>query len=161
MLVGSIDTTASSVAKIMWVIARDRDLSQRMATDLDDDARFAGWCWEALRQWPHNPLVLRQAAGATTLAGLDIKPGDSMIGWTQAAMRDISAFPEPAALIPDRPQAAYLHFGGGLHPCAGRAVNGFQIPLLVGALLRRGIKSAGAMQWAGPFPNHLLLRFER
>jgi cytochrome P450 len=161
MLVGSIDTTASSVAKIMWVISRDRDLAQRMTADLNDSARFDGWCRDALRLWPHNPLLLRQAAGATTLAGLDIKPGDSVIAWTQAAMRDTSAFPEPAALRPDRPEAAYLHFGGGLHPCAGRAVNGFQIPLLVAALLRRGIKSAGAMQWAGPFPASLILRFER
>jgi cytochrome P450 len=161
MLVGSIDTTASCVAKIVWVIGRDRVLAQRMAADLNDSARFAGWCREALRLWPHNPLVQRQAAAATTLGDLDIRAGDSVIAWTQAAMRDTSAFPEPAALRPDRPEAAYLHFGGGLHPCAGRAVNGFQIPLLVGALLKRGIKSVGPVQWAGPFPNHLILRFER
>jgi cytochrome P450 len=76
-------------------------------------------------------------------------------------MRDTSAFPEPGELRPDRPAAAYLHFGGGLHPCAGRAVNAFQIPLLVGALLKRGIKSVGPVQWAGPFPDHLALKFER
>jgi cytochrome P450 len=161
MLVGSIDTTASCVAKIVWVIGRDSNLAQNMAADLNDSARFAGWCREALRQWPHTPLVQRQAAAATTLGDIDIRAGDSVIAWTQAAMRDTSAFPEPAALRPDRPEAAYLHFGGGLHPCAGRAVNGFQIPLLVGALLKRGIKSVGPMQWAGPFPNHLILRFER
>jgi cytochrome P450 len=130
-----------------------------MTDDLNDATRFAGWCWEALRLWPHNPLVLRKAAAATTLGDTDIRAGDRVIGWTQAAMRDASAFPEPAALRPDRPEAAYLHFGGGLHPCAGRAVNGFQIPLLVGALLRRGIKSVKPMQWAGPFPDHLIVRF--
>jgi cytochrome P450 len=161
MLVGSIDTTASCVAKIVWVISKDRILGQRMTADVNDSARFAGWCREALRLWPHNPLVQRQAAAATTLGDLDIRPGDQVIAWTQAAMRDTSAFPDPAALRPDRPEAAYLHFGGGLHPCAGRAVNGFQIPLLVGALLKRGFKSVGPVQWAGPFPDHLMLRFER
>jgi hypothetical protein len=40
-------------------------------------------------------------------------------------------------------------------------VNAFQIPLLVGALVRRGIKSVGAVQWAGPFPDHLTIQFER
>ena len=54
-----------------------------------------------------------------------------------------------------------LHLGAGLHPCAGRAVNAFQIPLLVRALVRRGIKSVGPVQWAGPFPDHLEVRFER
>lgn len=160
MLVGSIDTTATCVAKIMWVIGRDRTFAQRIAADVNDPACLAGWCREALRLWPHNPLVQRQAMTPTTLGGIDIRAGDQVIAWTQAAMRDVSAFPEPAALRPDRPSTAYLHFGGGLHPCAGRAVNAFQLPLLVGALLRRGVKSVGSVQWAGPFPDHLAVRFE-
>jgi cytochrome P450 len=160
MLVGSIDTTATCVAKIMWVIGRDRTFAKAIAADVNDPARLAGWCREALRLWPHNPLVQRQAMGPTTLGGTGIQAGDQVIAWTQAAMRDVSAFPEPSELRPDRPSTAYLHFGGGLHPCAGRAVNGFQLPLLVGALLRRGVKSVGSVQWAGPFPDHLAVRFE-
>ena len=161
MLVGSIDTTASSVAKIVAMIAADGVLAKRVAADVDDETWLAGWCREALRRWPHNPVVLRQAAAKTSLADKEIKQGDRIFAWTQAAMLDAEVFPEPQYLRPDRPAAAYLHFGGGLHPCAGRAVNAFQIPALVGALVRRGIKSTGTMQWAGPFPAHLPLRFER
>jgi cytochrome P450 len=161
MLVGSIDTTASCVAKIIWVVGREPMLALRMAADVNDTSRFAGWCREALRLWPHNPLVRRQAVAPTTLGDVDVRAGDQIFAWTQAAMHDASAFPAPSKLRPDRPVAAYLHFGGGLHPCAGRAVNAFQIPLLVGALFRRGIKSVGPVKWAGPFPDHLTLRFER
>ena len=161
MLVGSIDTTASSVAKIITMVAADRTLAERVAADVDDEARLAGWCREALRRWPHNPIVLRQAAAKTRLADKEIQQGDRIFAWTQAAMLDAEVFPDPQHLRPDRPAAAYLHFGGGLHPCAGRAVNAFQIPALVGALVRRGIKSTGTMQWAGPFPSHLPLRFAR
>lgn len=161
MLVGSIDTTASSVAKIISVIMRDKVLAKNVAADVDDEARLAGWCREALRRWPHNPVVLRQAAASTTLAEVEIQQGDRIFAWTQAAMLDAEVFPDPQHLRPDRPVASYLHFGGGLHPCAGRAVNAFQIPALVGALVRRGIKSIGTMQWAGPFPAHLPLRFGR
>jgi cytochrome P450 len=161
MLVGSIDTTATSVAKIIAVIANDAALAKNVAADVDDDVRLAGWCREALRRWPHNPIVLRQAAGGTSLADVEIKQGDRVFAWTQAAMLDAEVFPDPQHLRPDRPVAAYLHFGGGLHPCAGRAVNAFQIPTLVGGLVRRGIKSIGTMQWAGPFPAHLPLRFGR
>ncbi len=161
MLVGSIDTTASSVAKIITMIAADGALAKRVAADVDDEARLAGWCREALRRWPHNPVVSRQAAAKTSLADKEIKQGDRIFAWTQAAMLDAEVFPEPHYLRPDRPAAAYLHFGGGLHPCAGRAVNAFQIPALVSALVRRGVKSTGAMRWAGPFPAHLPLSFER
>jgi cytochrome P450 len=70
-------------------------------------------------------------------------------------------FPNPGTWRADRPATAYLHFGGGLHPCAGRAVNEWQIPLLVGALVRRGIRSVGPVAWAGPFPDHLPITFER
>jgi cytochrome P450 len=161
MLVGSIDTTASSVAKIIVMISKDAALARSVAADVNDDARLAGWCREALRRWPHNPILLRQAAGGTSLAAVEIQKGDRVLAWTQAAMLDKEAFPDPQHLRPDRPVAAYLHFGGGLHPCAGRAVNAFQIPALVGGLVRRGIKSIGTMQWAGPFPAHLPLRFER
>jgi cytochrome P450 len=161
MLVGSIDTTATAVAKIVAQITTDAALAKRVAADVDDEARLAGWCREALRRWPHNPFLLRQAAVGTTLADVEIRQGDRILAWTQAAMLDAEVFPDPQHLRPDRPVAAYLHFGGGLHPCAGRAVNAFQIPSLVGALVRRGIKSIGTMEWAGPFPAHLPLRFAR
>jgi cytochrome P450 len=161
MLVGSIDTTASSVAKIIAVTGRDRELASRVAADVNDEERLAGWCWEALRRWPHNPIVLRQAVAPTQLGEVRIEQGDQIILWTQAAMLDASAFPSPQELRPDRSRGAYLHFGGGLHPCAGRVLNDFQIPLLVAALVRRGIKSVGPVQWAGPFPSHLPLKFER
>jgi cytochrome P450 len=76
-------------------------------------------------------------------------------------MLDASVFPDPQVLNPTRPTRPYLHFGGGLHPCAGRDINAFQIPLLVGRLVRRGVKSVGAISWAGPFPDHLPVTFNR
>jgi cytochrome P450 len=161
MLVGSIDTTATAVAKIVAMIGRNASLARRIASDANDEARLAGWCREALRCWPHNPVLLRRAVASTRLADTEIKAGDDIVAYTQAAMLDASVFPNPGQLRPDRPANAYLHFGAGLHPCAGRVVNAFQIPLLVGALVRRGIEAVGPVHWAGPFPDHLTLRFGR
>ena len=161
MLVGSVDTTASSVAKIIWVIGRDRRLAMAVARDAGRPDRLRGWCWEALRRWPHNPVLLRRAAAATTLGGRRVEKGDRVVAWTQAAMLDGSVFERPGEPRPDRPPGIYLHFGGGLHPCAGRAVNDFQIPLLVGALVRRELTRAGDMRWDGPFPDHLEVRPRR
>jgi cytochrome P450 len=161
MLVGSIDTTATCIAKIITIIGQDKTLAAGIAADVDNFPRLHGWCWEALRRWPHNPVVLRSAAIDTQLAGVDIRANDRIFIYTQAAMLDTSVFPEPQVLNPARPLRPYLHFGGGVHPCAGRDVNAFQIPMLVGELVRRGIKSVGIIDWAGPFPDRLPVTFNR
>jgi cytochrome P450 len=160
MLVGSVDTTASTVAKIVATLGEDAALRQQVAADADHPERMRGWCWDVLRRWPHNPILLRQAAAATTLAGTEVKAGDRVVAWTQAAMQDSSIFADPDRIRPDREPSGYLHLGAGLHPCAGRAVNAFQIPLLVAAVLRRGIRSVGRIGWAGPFPARLPVTLE-
>lgn len=160
MFVGSIDTTATCVAKILAVAGRDRNLARAMRRDSSDLGRLYGWCNEALRRWPHNPIVLRTAVADATLGGCAVKAGDGIIAWTQAAMQDASAFDAPRKLRPDRAAGIYLHLGGGVHPCSGRAVNAFQIPLLVRGLLERGIGQVGKMDWAGPFPHRLLVKLE-
>lgn len=160
MLVGSIDTTASTVAKIVSTLAGDRRLAARVAEDVDRPERLAGWCRELMRRWPHNPIVLREAAADTVFNTVAVSKGDRMVAWTQAAMMDATVFPRPELLRPDRPGDHYLHFGGGLHACAGRIVNRFQIPLLVGALVRRHVVSAGPIAWAGPFPDRMVVKLK-
>lgn len=155
MLVGSIDTTASCVAKVVKVAARDPNLMHRMRRDADDLDRMDGWVNEALRRWPHNPIVMRRAATDCVLAGTPVKTGDTMIAWTQAAMFDPSVFPDAGRLDPGRDLGAYLHMGWGLHPCSGRPVNRFQIPMLVAALLKRGLDRVGEVGWVGPFPDRI------
>lgn len=160
MLVGSIDTTATAVAKILFVVGKDRGLRARIVRDLDSPQRLEGWCLETLRRWPHNPILFREAARNTSLGGTSIHAKDRIVLWTQAAMLDAGAFPEPETLRPDRPRERYLHYGGALHSCAGRSINTWQIPLLVGEVLRRGVRRVGKIGWAGPFPHELRIDFQ-
>jgi cytochrome P450 len=160
MLVGSIDTTATCVAKVMTVLMSERALLERASADRRDAGLMWGWCNEALRRWPHGPLLLRQAACDTSLAGTTVKAGDNVFFWTQAAMLDERAFPDAQVLRSDRSDAPYLHFGGGLHPCAGRGVNAWQIPMLVAGLLEKRPARLGRMTWAGPFPARLPIHFK-
>jgi cytochrome P450 len=160
MLTASIDTTSASVARIVATLGRDRELAARMRRDAADPKRMEGWCNEVLRRWPHNPAVVRKAVRAADLDGRAVRKGDSVIAWTQAAMQDPEAFPEPRRLRPDRDPDAYLHLGYGIHPCAGRAVNSFQIPLLVAGLLRRGPAAVGKIEWAGPFPHRMMVTLD-
>jgi cytochrome P450 len=159
MLVGSIDTTASAVAKILSVIQGDPVLRGQFAGTSSEAQRYA-FCMEALRRWPHNPIVIRTAATAGTINGTAYGAGDRIVVWTQAAMQDSAAFPEPRRMRADRDMAGYMHFGGALHSCAGRVVNAWQIPLLVGALVDRKFCITGKMGWAGPFPDTLPVKID-
>lgn len=125
MLVGSIDTTATCVAKIVAVIGGDRTLAAGIAADVDNPARLRGWCWEALRRWPHNPIVLRRAAVDTEIAGVAVRADDQIYIYTQAAMLDPSVFPDPQVANPTRPLRPYLHFGGGLQDGAWHHVRSY------------------------------------
>ena len=158
MLVGSIDTTTTAVAKIVCVALKDASLRRAIVDAFGRGEDVYGWCLEALRRWPHNPIVLRRAGADTSLAGTAVGAGDQVVAWTHAAMLDPTAFPDPLRLLGDRDRSAYLHYGYGLHPCAGRVVNAIQIPLLAATLLQRDVVRAGRLKWAGPFPDHLPLK---
>ena len=86
------------------------------------------------------------------------KPHHAGFKTSQAAMLDPDAFPEPKRLRPDRDPNLYLHLGHSIHPCSGRVVNQFQIPLLVGGLLRRGLAGVGSIEWASAFPHRMMAR---
>jgi cytochrome P450 len=74
-------------------------------------------------------------------------------------MYDGNVFPRPMQLDPERPRNRYLSFGGGLHPCAGRAVNDVQLPEFVTQLLSRGIAGVARPRFVGPFIDELVVSF--
>ena len=161
MLVGSIDTTATAVSNIVVEILSDWKLAENIRRDLYDRRRLYGWCWEALRRRPHNPVLLRQAVEGTSVAGVPVAAGTQVFAVTLAAMQDERAFDHPATLSPDRPPHLYMHFGRGMHECAGRDVNALQIPALIRALMLFNPTGAPKVKNAGPFPDNFVVRIRR
>ncbi|MCU1383189.1 MAG: Cytochrome [Acidobacteria bacterium] len=161
LLVGAIDTTAPTVPRIVCVLASDPALLARVRRDLDDPARMAGWCWEALRMWSPAPVLFRRTPAPVSLAGRTIPEGSKVAAFTQAAMFDRGAFPLPRQFDPARPLHHYMNFGGGLHPCGGRGVNGVQLPELVSRLLRHDIVAVGTPRFVGPFLDELVVTIRR
>ena len=159
LLVGAIDTTATAVAKIIKMACSDDALLARVERALDDPQRMIGWCNELLRLWTHNPVLLRRAAADVSVGGKKIPVGTTVVAYTQAAMFDRDRFPNPNQLDPTRSAALYRHFGGGLHPCSGRAVNDVQIPELVRQVLKRGILRVERPRYDGPFIDELIVSF--
>jgi len=161
LLVGAIDTTATAVANIIVEAVADPALLAAMTADVDDPRRLTGWCWEALRRRPHNPLVLREAAADVSLAGKPIAARTRAWALTLAAMQDARVFPDPGRLDAARPLDLYLHFGGGLHRCSGRQLNVRNIPALVAPLIRRKVSGPADLRLRGPFPDRLVVNLER
>ncbi len=160
MFVGAIDTTATCVAQIIWTLVNHRHWHRQVKRDLDAPEKMRKWCWEALRFWPHNPIILRQATRDTEVGNKRIKKGQTIACFTLAGMHDPSVFSRPNRIQLDRAEQHYLHFGAGLHPCAGRAINGIQIPQLVTQLLRRNPMIQGAIDFDGPFPDRLMVTLQ-
>ena len=160
LIVGAVDTTATAVANASVVLLGNREMLAGARRDIDDPKRMLGWCFEALRFRPHNPIVLRRAAHATRIGSKMIPEGASVSAVTLSAMQDPAAFPRPADAEPTRPLGRYLHFGFGLHTCAGRDFNWLQIPHLVAELLRAGADRVATERTQGPFPDEVVVRLE-
>jgi cytochrome P450 len=161
LLVGAIDTTATCVANIVVEAVADPALLAAMTADVDDPRRLMGWCWEALRRRPHNPLVRRETVSDVAIGDAVLPAGTRVWALTLAAMQDARAFPDPGRLDAGRPMDRYLHFGGGLHRCSGRQLNVKNIPALVAPLLRRKVSGPADLRFRGPFPDRLVVNLER
>ena len=158
LLVGAIDTTATAVSNIVVEILSDWALAENIRRDLNDRRRLYGWCWEALRRRPHNPVLFREAVEGATIAGAPVAAGTRVVAFTLAAMQDERVFDRPETLDPDRPPHLYMHFGRGTHQCAGRDVNALQIPALIAALMRFNPSGRVRVKNAGPFPDQFFVR---
>ena len=126
------------------------------------------YVYEAVRFNPHHPVQARfckheTEVAAGTARARKIPAGTTVFVATLSAMFDPDVFTEPKVFRADR-EVEYLHFGYGMHRCFGRAINGVQIPELVGTLLRlpnlrRAAGQDGRIAWDGPFPDRLILEF--
>ena len=70
-------------------------------------------------------------------------------------------FDQPATLDPDRPPHLYMHFGRGMHECAGRDVNALQIPALIARVDALQSDRTPRVKNAGPFPDQFFVRIRR
>jgi cytochrome P450 len=127
--------------------------------------------YEALRFNPQTPALLRHCSSPAVVGtgqrhATTVPTGTEVVPLTLAAMFDPAAFPEPGAMRFDRDPALFLHFGHGMHECFGSHINGVQIPEIVAAALRlpnlrRASGTAGRIAYDGPFPDRLVLEFDR
>lgn len=173
VVVGAVETTSKAIAHAVDELLRRPDalVGAVKAANADDIDTVKAYAFEALRFNPANTLLPRHAARTTVLAEGTrrqqlIRQGNTVLVALLSAMFDPSVFVEPKSFRTDHPDTALLHFGYGLHQCFGVRINAIQIPEVVAALLRvkhlrRAPGPAGKMLYTGPFPDRLLVDFDR
>lgn len=173
VIIGAVDTLNKAVAQLVAeLLRRPEAWSQaRAAARRGDLTEVSGYAFEALRFDPLGPLLVRvchreSVIAAETQREIRVAPGTRVFALTQAAMFDPQVFEEPHQFRPDRSYEPALLFGDGQHRCFGERFNRAIIPEILLALLRlprleRLPGSDGLIRYEGPFPDQLLLRFDR
>ncbi|MEW2527393.1 cytochrome P450 [Streptomyces sp. NPDC047071] len=143
LAVAGTETTASVLSWVLYELARNPEVDERLRTELgevlgDRPVTFEDLpeltylhdvITEALRLHHTGWLVTRRTLGTVRLGGWEIPAGTELAYCQHALHRDAALFPDPLRFDPDRwratawreglPHGAFLPFGAGKHKCIG------------------------------------------
>ena len=117
LFTGGQETTVRLLSFALRIIAERPDIQERLRKDRDLVGNFIE---ETLRYESPLRAQFRMARRRTTVAGVDVPAGSTMLLLPGAANRDPRQFEHPDQFDVDRPNAKYhVAFGHGVHHCAG------------------------------------------
>ncbi|MFC1402759.1 MULTISPECIES: cytochrome P450 [Streptacidiphilus] len=111
------ETTVRLLSSAFKLIAEDPDLQRLLR---DDRTRIPNFVEETLRMESPIKGDFRLSRVPTTVGGVDIPAGTTLMVVNGAANRDPRRFEDPGTFDPARPNARqHLAFGRGIHACPG------------------------------------------
>ena len=111
------ETTVRLLSSAFKLIAEDPDLQQLLRSDR---TRIPNFVEETLRMESPIKGDFRLARVPTTVGGVDVPAGTTLMVVNGAANRDPRRFEDPGTFDPARPNARqHLAFGRGIHACPG------------------------------------------
>ncbi len=117
LFTGGQETTVRLLSFALRILAERPDLQDRLRADRD---LVPGFIEETLRFESPLRAQFRMAKVRTTVAGVEIPAGSTMLLLPGAANRDPRKFTDPGTFDPERENAIYhVAFGHGIHHCAG------------------------------------------
>jgi cytochrome P450 len=117
LFAGGQETTVRLLSFALRIIGDRPDLQAFLREDRE---RIPGFIEETLRYESPLRSQFRMARRRTSLFGVDVPAGSTLLLLPGAANRDPRAFPDPDTFDPERTDARnHLTFGHGIHHCAG------------------------------------------
>ncbi len=117
LFTGGQETTVRLLGFALRLLAERPDLQERLRADRE---LIPGFIEETLRYESPLRAQFRMAKVRTTLAGVEIPAGSTVLLLPGAANRDPRKFADPATFEVERENAIYhVAFGHGIHHCAG------------------------------------------
>lgn len=164
LLVAGHETTVNLIANGMLTLLRHRDALERLRREPGLVIRLVE---EVLRYDPPVQFRTRTTLADIDIAGVTIPRGATVVLLLAAGNRDPRRFPDPDRFVPDRPDAAHLGFGGGIHYCVGAPLARIEAHVALGALARR-LVGARPVTDPPPYrdnaslrgPRHLVVTFD-
>jgi cytochrome P450 len=142
------ETTVRLLGTALQLIAEREDLQQRLRSDHDAIPNFLE---EVLRFDGPIKGDFRLARTATTIGGVDVPAGATVMVLNGAANRDPRKFERPDQFQPDRANAReHLAFGHGAHFCAGATLARLEARIAVQRILERTSSIRISEQHHGP-----------
>lgn len=126
------DTTTSTLAGGIHVLAQNPELLQRIKNDLSLAPAFIN---ESLRWASPVKHFMRTALEPYTLRGRSINVGDRLMLLYQSGNRDNDVFEEPDVFNIDRNPNRHIAFGNGPHTCIGMHLAKQELRIMLEELL--------------------------
>ncbi|WP_017603258.1 cytochrome P450 [Nocardiopsis alkaliphila] len=128
------DNTMNAVGRLLWCLARDRDLQLELRKRPELRPLVAE---ESLRRWCPTDRFTRVTTRDVTIDGTTIPSGSRVVLLFDAANRDPVKFPEPEKFHPERGNSyQHLSFGHGIHRCMGAHLARLEFRILLDELAR-------------------------
>jgi pimeloyl-[acyl-carrier protein] synthase len=133
LLAGHQSTAAAIGTGVLTLLTHERAREWRRRGPQDWEAAVE----ELLRWEPPIQFNARFATEGLTIGGYPVEAGQPVFLALAQANRDPDRFPDPEALILDRPDGRHLAFGAGPHFCLGAQLARLEIRVTLSTLFER------------------------
>jgi cytochrome P450 len=147
-LLGGLDTTTAVMGEALLHLIRNPDEAGAL---LSGELAWAAAIEEFIRFTAPVQGMRRVVVRETTLEGVTLSPGESVIALNGAANRDPQKYVDPNRCILDRKGEEHLSFGAGAHICLGRNLARLEIEIMLDIVFRRLAKLTTAADFV---PNY-------
>lgn len=134
LLVAGNETTTNLVGNAFFALVAHPNQRKRLRAD---PTGIPAVIEETLRYDAPVQTLFRGAKEDTSLAGVDIPAGSTLMVSFAAANRDPAHFPHPDRFDPDRDAHDHLGFGHGIHYCLGASLARLEARIIGETLLQR------------------------